>query len=1009
MADKKVQAELYRKLNRQMAVSQDEKMELLALMSYLQDSGKDPEVSGAAKQYVDTYFSVTDPDGSLNKKAFEEKIGEMEEYRLKNIYEPTSDIIRNDQGMHSDVWMYDHLNSDYRMGALQLKLQSVVSPMVTMTLSEEIEKAYPEAENSILATEDIAKKKRQALLKEMPLEKRNEIENTLRFWGMESGIKAGKDKEYLKNQTRMEKLETLYDADLKRQNSKESMYQLFARKDMSFLSNEEYSKVRDAMVNSMRADKGHYAWKPADPADRSVLEISMGIDALGKELKDASGLRISDSSKFNAIKDRVEKIQKLVKKGSSKENREELFDSITKLNEECQAYLDKNAGERYTARGNRRKDIVGRLQTLAVDQTQKLLAPETEENMKKEMLGALKAASSEAVGELRDSQYAKDMEKLLVMGGKSEAEAKHQVLDAITVMGGRPGSFSKMENVLNQCRHVIGQMDVRSEALKELGVKDPKHLSEDEMKKILTAPENQDKLNDFYTSLHDMTERLSMEGTHPSLQAVYRSMQLDGTLAKDTAYERTNAAILKGLSGEKAWQNARNAYKSGDRSMDIAEMAALKSSIRVQRELIIENGTLSEQNRLQSEAMEHLAKDTEALLKRVPDTSKKTDFRGVVKDMTLERVMEGNGRLPAVEEVVANAMGKNCSEVTRRHLEELGPARNMKDLEPSTHMTQMERSNTINHLLVAYMSSQGYNFTTALDDPEARREAAKDFRAFLETHPCEVDKDGIPKTEKDRENIEKLAKFYKRGQQMVSQIRIPEIDFSDPIQRAAHKYELMHIPGMMIDLSQNMEGPSKIEGFADVYGGKEKFKNIGEEQTKIQTMIDFFVLADDPENNIDCGRGCISAQLYGNAPSGKMVSKLMEEMEGISLQEVGTLGAMTMVQYQNQLGNLASGKKKITMDEAIQSCVKAGASKEMFDPLKAKIAELQSAKSKEIPKQKAEEKNQSQPSVKRMSFNELIKSERKPESARRSVRSSSMVEKHSEEKERRSMRDLGKK
>ena len=63
---------------------------------------------------------------------------------------------------------------------------------------------------------------------------------------------------------------------------------------------------------------------------------------------------------------------------------------------------------------------------MAVDQTQKLLAPETEENIKKEMLGALKAASSESVGELRDSQYAKDMEKLLVIGGKSEAEAKHR-------------------------------------------------------------------------------------------------------------------------------------------------------------------------------------------------------------------------------------------------------------------------------------------------------------------------------------------------------------------------------------------------------------------------------------------------------------------------------------------------------------------------------------------------------------------------------------------------------
>ena len=1003
VADKKAQERLFQKFSKQMEKSSDEKMELLSLMTFLQQS-EDPDVSESARQCVDHYFAVTDPDGSLNKEAFEKKIGEIEEYKFRHVYEPAVNIIRNDNGVHSDKWMYDHLNSDYKMGVLQAGFQGIVANKL-LELSGEIEEQYPGIESSVQAAEPITQAKRQELLNGESQEKKTEIDNAIRFFGMEFGIEAGKTKEYLADQKKKRKMEPTYDSYSSRQRASENVYKLFAEKDMSFLSDEEYRKVRDTMVANARSELKRDGWEPEDPASRSLYEISTTIDALGKELKDASGLRISDSSQFNAIKDRVEEIQKLVKKGSLRENREALFASVTKLNKECQAYLDKNAGERRTERGKRRKDIVGRLEALAVDQTQKLLAPEAEQDIKRDMLKAFKETASDSIGELRDSQYARDMEKLLVMSGRDEASAKRQVFEAMTVMGGRPGNIEKMENVLNQCRHAIGQMDVRLEALKELGVKEPEKLNKDEMRKILTAPENQNQLNDFYTSLHAMTERMSMEGTHPGLQAVYRSMQLDGTLEKDVDYERANAAILKGLSGESAWQKARKAYEAGDRSMDVTEMAALKCSLGVQRELIIENGTLSGQNRCQSEAMENLARDTEEILKREPREEEKlklSDYRSAMDGLTLERVMENNDRIPAVELAVAGIVGRNNNKVLFRHIEELSGGGDWKDLEPGTHITQLDRSYTVNHLVMGYMLSQGYDLTTAIDDPEARRMAAKDLRKFLETHTTEVDENKVPKTENDRKKIQELAKFYESIQENILQMKAPNIDYNDPIQRAAHKCELSHMVGMMLDIDQSMTDPSKIQGFAEAYGGKERMDRMREEQAKVQRMFSVGN-ADRADARLTDMKGRLAGQIYGKAIAGKSVRELQTAFKDSSFINFGILEELGMQDYQYEADVYLKGEKTITIDDVIENCVSKGIPKEEFIPIKNKIEELENAKTREIPKKEQGEKKQSVPVVERVSLNELLSSERKSAPARRPAGERSSVKERPEEKERKSM------
>lgn len=1007
MADKKTQAELYGKLKDQMALGTGRAFELMALLGFLTDA-KDPDISGSAWQYIKDFCPFKKVDGSLDKEQFEKRFREAEAYKVRHIYEPAMQVIGNDQGMHSDKWLYDHLNNDHKFGAVQEGLQRAFAiPLVD--LATELENVRSGNLTGMAALDAFLAEKRQELLERESPEKTSALHNAARYFGLEAGIEVGKDKKYLNAQKQMKKTEPPYDKIQSGERNHENIYKVFSEADLSFLSNEEYRKMRDSMLEAVRTNLGNPGWTPRDPASRSVFEISTSLDGLGKELKDASGFRISDSSQFNAVKDRLEEIQKLVKKGSTKENREKLFQSMAKLDQECQAYLDKNAGERRTERGNRRKDIVGRLQQMAQDQIQKLQAPEIEQEMKKELAEGLKKAASSAVEEIRDSQYTKDMERLLVMNGEEEHAAKRQVLDAITAMGGSPERLEKMGVVLTKCRNAISQIDVRAEALKELGVKEPEKLTKKEMRGILSAPENQDKLNDFYTSLSSMAKRFSVEETHPGLQAVYRYMEVTGQMERNVAYERTSAALTKGLAGEAEWKKARKAYSAGDRSMDITEMAALKASLGVQRELIMENGTLSGQNRHQTEAMEDLAKTTLEIVKTDPKKENKPwrDYKEAADGLTLEKIFEENGRLTAMECAVAAAVGKNNQKVHEIHNRELGSARDMSKLSKLIHITPLDRVATNNNLLRAFMAMQGRDYTTAIDDPEIRKVAARDMKTFFESHGSELDQNGNPKTEKDRKNIALFADYFRAAHDMVRDYKVPDIDFADPIQRAAHKNELFNAAQLMIDIDQNMEGLAKIGAFQEAYGGKERFENIRMGLVKSQAMMlvgkndNYMVKHDDLI-------GLTATELYGNVIAGKKIGQIAEDFKDVPKD---TLMAGPMIFSTRNIDDADvyfSGQKKITLDRVIQSCAELGVAKESFQPLKDTLEKLKNEKQMKAESAKKKKLGQEkQPAVEKMNLNDLVGAEKKEQPRRKTFTAKPKLEKAPEQKERTSFKGMG--
>lgn len=974
----------YEKIMEQMDQNVERRVSLLALMGYLIDS-KDKAVSNLADNCIGSVFALENPDGSLNKERFEKEFNNIETYKTEHLYKPAADFVLEDEGTHSGKWMYDKIGTETKMGVLQSGIQQAAVGRL-MEFDTLIEEAYKDNPYKVLA--NLQQKKREELFSNDPSIQKEKIENIIPFFMTAASFEEGRSQEYLAEQKRMRKLETPADQIEQNEKTVTNMYKVFSEQDLSFLNDSEYKRMRDGMLSVARKNSKDKEWTPTDPVDKNMYEFSAAIDDLSKELKEVSGHRFSDSPQFNALKDRLAQIQQQFKKGSGLENREALFESVTALNKECQAYLDKNAGTRWSKRGNVRKDIVGRLQKLAQDQQQNLLAPETEEKMQREMQENLKQVASAQAGDLSGSQYAKDMEKLLVFNGESRENAKNQIQDAITDLTGNPAKVRKMEQVLTRCRHGLGKMDVRNEALKELGVAEPEKLDPKQMREILSAPENQNKLNDFYASVSDMAGRLSMEGTHPSLQAVLRGMEVGGRLETDREYERASAAMIKGLAGEKEWKQAREAYAAGDRSMDVTKMAALKTSLAIQRELILENGTLSGQNRAQTAAMEDLAKGTEAIIKS--NREKCTDHSKAAEGLKLEDVMEGNAKMPAMERAAAAAVGFKSASVQSEIRKDLGEAQDMKEYEPTTHITQLDRPSTNNNLVAFYMRNQGYDQNTIFDDPEARAKAAKEFKKFVASHGSELDENNQPKTEKDRNNLKELGEYYKKSQEHLERMRIPDIDFSNPVQRAAHQFELSSLLEMMIDHDQNMTNPSKLGPVNDVFGGRDKFKQKSEELFTVQSLLE--VGKSDHGSMANDFHGKIFGELYGDVIAGKTIGELRKEFANVQKDTVYMLGEFFYQAHRGEAEKFLSGEKKVTWDDAVKACADQGFPKETFQPLKDTLDHLRAEKAakQQNMEQKVSEKQpekepekKPEPKVEKMDLKSLMESEGKSYSSRR--------------------------
>ena len=849
----------------------------------------------AMYRFLTDYMAPRDENGVLDKALFEQRLKEIEKSQVERVYRPMAQFMAEKGDQHSDNWLYEQFNFNTKYGALR---QNVANLFATVfgddpEVSESITRAYQVGDSYGLVRNKWEETKLEVLRESGDWDW---FKPALYLVGNPEMIYDGKSEEY-KNEKKAKRAQEhfLSKAELKESASKLSQ-EITSGIDLSFLDDEQEWYVRMGIREAHDQEPSGWMESPEYESTRSYQKVYDSISQLSEELEDAAGMRLTDSSAFNAVRDRVAGVRKLLKRGDTPENRQALGDALRSLERESQAYQDKNPGVRRTRRGNERKRIIDDLQKMARENAEALTARERNQAKAAEDKKTYLKEAAEAMNGEKENAYTRELEAALVSGGTDPQRAKRDVNEAVTLMMGNPGRMEKMSTLMNRCRKAMGTMDVRAEALKALGVKDPSSLSKEEMRGILSAPEHQDALNDFYVSLRERWMLLRPETTHPALKAVYQYMKANQTLERDLNYERTSDALIKGLEGEARWKQMRERYQSGDRTMDVVHLAALKASIQVQREAVIERGSLSGQNRLQSEVIQGLAAKTEEFLRDEPKDQRMRDFRGATEGLTVQGLMEGHERLPKVEAAMAAAAYERTKEVELEHLDkEMGAdwCRKLRGIHNAAYIPQIDRKPTANHILMGFMGMKGIDFLTAIDDSEERQKAGRELEEFLKKNELNLDEKGAISEEQDPEVIENIVKFYRGCKTQIGMQGIPDIDYEDPVQRTANCVYGHQMDLMMLDMDQSIGAIAKYQPFQEKYGNAKMLARDRAMQNSVQEVFGF-IQVDDRNKSVSQAGFC-NLKLYADKVRGGNISNL-----GDSLKEhVDALGIPRTLYAQN--------------------------------------------------------------------------------------------------------------
>ena len=897
---------------REQGMSEKEKaenfMDLMILYRQIPDTEKNERNRQAIYQSLTDYMVPRGQDDALDKEQFESHLRELESCRMQHILRPTAEFVEKNRELYSDQWLYDRINTNSRPGMIQQHFTAIFSDILGNDREARkcIEKAYS-ALDALQFTQGRMEEAWHQQVENMSLAEQETVQDSNRFMINEQHIYDGKSKEYKIADQKKAQKEHMYSAREKDEHAMNQAYEYVSGIDLSFLDGQTERELRDGILEMNQ--KGMYDWVADEESDRSFQVLSEDIHRLSGELKEVTGNRLTDSAAFNAVRDRVEEVEKLIKKGNTPENRQAIAESLQTLETECQAYQDKNPGTRWSSRGNARKQVVASLQKMAKNHPESLTAKDKRRTAAD---GYAKQACRE-VQNMEDGVLFGDetrpYEEILVMGGMDPAQAHREVLDGVTRMRGGSGHPEKMAAVVNRCREVLGHLDVRAEALKELGVEDPSSLSKEEMRRILTAPENEERLNEFYVELAGKARCVSSAVQSEAFQALYQYMEASGTLDPSPENDRAVRSML-GLSIERDWQRMKEDYRDDSLVGDqVARAAALRTCVLVQREAILENGTLSGQDRLQSQIIRRLPMEMEKLLKEEPGYGSR-DFRGVLDGLTMEEVMERDKWLPKAKQAAAAASARLQESILDAYNALLKPEFTenqdfVKLCKP--YITNAGRADTFGAMLIGFMGQQGIDWNTALDDVNARQKAAVQLRKFMRKNELKRDKRGRLLEEQDPEKIEHAVKFYQGCYDVVNRQEIPDIDFRDPIQRAANVMKNNMLPLMMVNQNQEIDLLSKnCPPFKAAFDRNGEMEELRERQGCVQFMLNAPLI---DKITPDSKMGYCAVELYGDTMRGQNMGQLSRAFQGIPSN---TLGAPLIGFAQKDMGEEAW-----TIDECI--------------------------------------------------------------------------------------------
>lgn len=395
-----------------------------------------------------------------------------------------------------------------------------------------------------------------------------------------------------------------------------------------------------------------------------------------------------------------------------------------------------------------------------------------------------------------------------------KAAARNKWTDALRDFDGE--NFERLGKMLTDCQKILGDMDYRREAFLAVGQKNL--LSPEDARKCMYAPENQDKLNDFFVAASGLADVFEEK----AVKAVEKGNQDRGiTPEEKTSFERAKDALTNAFRYEREWKAEREHYAvHGEHCIDNAETARnimVKKSLRdVQRERLLLDGKLGGQTHINTKVIAGAEKKTMEFFATKPSKGN-FDFRQIGENLKLKDVFERNETDCAVDQTVLCGVKASVMDVSSAKMNEAGiierditKGKLLNDFEKvgNSVFNDLSRDDTLNHTINIYGLKEGYDLKELTDNTELKMKVGREFLEFVRENTMteeEINTELKNMSEETRKKVENIRKFYEGAIGQIKDLKIPDVDFSDPKQQAAAASDMADLAAIMVNLSQSVK------------------------------------------------------------------------------------------------------------------------------------------------------------------------------------------------------------
>lgn len=508
---------------------------------------------------------------------------------------------------------------------------------------------------------------------------------------------------------------------------------------------------------------------------------------------------------------------------------------------------------------------------------------------------------------------------------KAEKEtARKKWMDAVRDFDGK--NCDALGEMLTACQKTLANMDFRKEAFLTVGVKNT--LSPADARTCMYAPENQDKLNDFLASASGLADVFDEK----MLQAVEKGNQDKGiTPEEKQAFGRAKDALTNAFRYEREWKLEKEYYaKYGEKCIDnpgsARKIMAKKFLKDVQRERLLLDGKPGNQSHFNTKVIAGAEKETMNLFEmEKPKSVTSFHFGNVGNNLKLNDVFEKDGIDPAVEQTALCGVKKSASNVTWDKRREIGLAKGelhdaLADLSEVSVFNAMDRGPTMDSMIKMYGLIKGHSLMDLKENPELNQEMAREFIDFVKKNGMSKEELEISKEkdipEETKNKIKNIKEFYDKVFKAVGELRLPDVDFSDPKQQAAVADEMVELISLEIDLSQSVGIKSTNLYKSQFKGLREKVNDFADQSATIEFAKELSSDASVPYMDILNSR--MRENVLGNAIGGLKLEELttrlpvdMDDGYGVLIgSEMKWLGA-AMVENKYFRDNLLTGKENL--------------------------------------------------------------------------------------------------